>query len=583
MLATCEASASAGNGGAEQVFSLSSLDNGSFAESAGTCVPWWSLRGDGVRIENGSLQTPDGASARQPIAAYAPLARGLVLRGRVEGTGELVLRAGDGRSARVPLSSGGGEPRAFELGGAELERIAGGTLVPRFELELRGGPGGARWSALEAFVPLPCPDEAALEAEVAALVRGIAVEWLDRAVDRRDARGTALLPHEFDAVTGARISSAPAGFHPLFQWLLRACACSPDPLLEAALDRYAEDYLALCLHPETGLPRLRDCAAEVPLDDLPLEVAAHLRFLLDLAETGPERHREPALAAARKMGETLLARGVQPDGSIAARYRPRDGQPSTDVVPLRRLDVPAVLVRLGARTGDPRGIAAGRSALAALEFTHYWSGDAHRIDPGFDDDLGHYGARAVTMLQARPEDALFRRFVVEGFLRYADDWRDSSRCGGSVAADEVRSWELLVQLARLEPKVAQQLPPLLRVATRAHWKGEQYGNGAWGDVTFVAFDPQFDLAVGDLPGLPANLLKGLALAYDDALGLRGDETRARFAAVLRSTVATYRRPHGFLSTIHEMPGHNSAIGSLRLLPGLVGMLEALSAGDPRSR
>jgi len=147
----------------------------------------------------------------------------------------------------------------------------------------------------------------------------------------------------------------------------------------------------------------------------------------------------------------------------------------------------------------------------------------------------------------------------------------------------VRCWNLLGDVVKLEPSEKESISGLLRMAARSHFKGEQYGNGAWGDVTFVAFDPQFDLAVGDLPGLPANLLKGLALAYDDALGLRGDETRARFAAVLRSTVATYRRPHGFLSTIHEMPGHNSAIGSLRLLPGLVGMLEALSAGDPRSR
>jgi len=45
-----------------------------------------------------------------------------------------------------------------------------------------------------------------------------------------------------------------------------------------------------------------------------------------------------------------------------------------------------------------------------------------------------------------------------------------------------------------------------------------------------------------------------------------------YTAVLRSTVAVYRRPYGFLLGRGEQRGANSAAGSLRMLIGLRKML-----------
>ena len=130
-------------------------------------------------------------------------------------------------------------------------------------------------------------------------------------------------------------------------------------------------------------------------------------------------------------------------------------------------------------------------------------------------------------------------------------------------------------MARLEPAEASRVADLLRAAVRSHFKGEQYGNGAWGDVTIFGFDPRADLQVGDFTGVPQNLLAGLAIAYDGELGLRTSELRAMFTTVLRSSVAEYRRPYGFLSTRSEHSGINPGGGALRFAPGLVEMLGKL--------
>jgi len=569
----------------ESVAQFSALDNGSFSETSANCIPWWRSEGAGVEVETKDgtawLLTPPGARAWQPVAAYAPLVSGLVVRGRMSGTGAIALVSDEHRVGRVPLHSHAGKSITFEIPVADFAASAGAPLSPRFALELSGDGHAtdgepARWTALEVLVPLPCPSEKELRREILERLHEAFDPWLERTLDREGPRATALLPHVFDAVTGERLSSSPASLHPIVEWLARAVVCEGSPAWSDALARWLDDYLALCIHPATGLPRFWDCAIDQPLDDRSVEVAAHLQLLLDIAEHGPRELREKARGAAKRMGEAVLETGVLPDGGVAPIYRPSDGAVSTSAALLRRLDVPAKLARWSALTGDPRGTAAAHAALAALEYTHSWSGTWRRIDPGFDDDLGHYGARGVVMLQAAPDDALIRRFVLDAFEHFAPLWLDSSRCGGSVAADEVRDWELLAALAAIQPDLAPRLGPLAASAVRAHFKGEQYGNGAWGDVTFVDFDPQIDLVVGDLPGLPANLLKGLAVAYARYPSLRTDETRAMYAAVLRATASAYRQPFGYLSTVHPVPGHNPATGSLRLAPGLVIMLEALS-------
>jgi hypothetical protein len=150
------------------------------------------------------------------------------------------------------------------------------------------------------------------------------------------------------------------------------------------------------------------------------------------------------------------------------------------------------------------------------------------------------------------------------------------RFGGNVAADQVRCWKIGVDLARLEPDLRPTMGPLLRLAARSHFKGEQYDNGAWGDVTIFDFQPRGGLQVGDFTGAPQNLLTGLATIYVDDLGLRTDEIRAMYTSVLRSTVTHYKRPFGFLVTGKANKGSNTAQGSIRVLSGFVEMLTALS-------
>ena len=135
---------------------------------------------------------------------------------------------------------------------------------------------------------------------------------------------------------------------------------------------------------------------------------------------------------------------------------------------------------------------------------------------------------------------------------------------------------MLCDFADLEPSVWKDLGKRIDDALRAHWKGEQYPGGAWGDVSFFGFDPKTGIQVGDLPGAPANLLQGLAIAYP--ISESPDQVLARYTAVLRSTFEAYRQPYGCLTTQRARKGANPAGGELRLLPGLVRMLRNLK-GD----
>jgi hypothetical protein len=555
----------------ERVLVLDLLDNGSFEEQAPQGVPWWRTSRGAAQLASDAgancLVTRAGEFAEQPIAAYAPLSAQLVIEGEVRGDGLLTLSDGSRAEVRTELKGTGWRP--FVVRDTKLAQ-------PRFTLRLEAlGQDEARWRKLHARVALPCPDEAALREEIRRCLEQIVAPWLERCLDAQGPRKTALLTHVPDAVSGAALETIPGGFHPFWEQLWNAARALDEPRWLAAFESYAGDYLELCFDPATGLPRLWDGERDVPLPESSVEIALPLGFLIDLADHGPEKLRARARAAALKIGETVLAQGVMPDGSISAKYFPASAKTDPGVVSLRRFDVAAQLARLTALSGDARFLRASGEALAAFEFTQAWAGEWSRIDPSFDDDFGHYGARAVTIAGAAPSDALFRRFALEGFAHFEPLWRDALRLGGNVAADQVRCWVLLADLARLDEQAGARIRPLLSAAVRSHFKGEQYEDGAWGDVTIFGFDPNPNLQVGDYPGAPQNLLHGLAALYRKDLGLRTDEQRALYTAVLRSSIRAYLEPHGFLMTRKRSSGSNRADGTLRMMLGLSKMLAAL--------
>lgn len=574
------------SGAQEPTLRVQVLDNGDFREAPASPdgrvsprLPWWEVEGGPLKVverEGVAWLVLEGSSiARQPFAAFEPTAQDILLRGSVRGPGRLTVVDGSGGRVAFDVGSAGAEPVKFEIQGEDFAAHLGRPLVPRFEVELGARDDAiAEWTSLEALVTLPNPSPADLRAEIVSVLTRTFDTWRTQAADETGRR-TAFVSAQFDAVTGKRLASIPGGIFPLQVFLAEALELQDDPAWRAALDLYLADYLQLGLHETTGLPRRWDTVADVPLDATFVQIGMDLAFLIGIAERGREPWRARARAAAAKIGETVLAHGVLPTGSVAAEYRPGDAAISTNVPPLRRLDVPCQLARLGALLGDERYLRAARNAVLELEYTHFWPGTWSEIDPGFDDDFGHYGARAVEMLRAYPAEPAFRGLVESGWRRYAPLWRDSTRFGGTVAADQVRCWALLLDWARLQPEVVPEVAARLAAAARAHWKGEQYAGGAWGDVTFFGFEPKTGLEVGDLPGTPANLLNGLAVAHEEALGSHREELRAMYAAVLRSTLASYRRTYGCLTTQREHHGANPAGGELRLLPGLVRMLRQL--------
>lgn len=570
------------------------LRNGGFEERGGDtsprAIPWWRSTRGADQLESAagggsSLRTGPGEDAEQPFAAYAPLVDQLAIRGRVRGAGVVSIVDGGGAIARFPVRSTGADAQSFTITAADLARELGHAPVPRFTLRLAGeGQEVARWDDLDAVVVLPCPTEADLRAEVVRQLDAIFTTWAERALDVAGPRKTAFVSRAFDVVTGAELYAAEtaAPVFALQENLLDAVVAHDEPRWRAFLERHVEDLLTLALHPDTGLPCEWNPVTDARIDDKPVEIALAFGYLIDVAREGPEPFRERARAAAVKIGETVLAKGQMPDGEVAASYVPRTGAVNVNVNRLRRLDVSCQLGRLSALTGDDRYAKAARTALATLEYTHYWAGTWEKIDPAFDDDFGHYAARAATIARARPEDVFFRRFAVEGLRHLLPLWRDATRFGGNVAADQVRCWRVAADLVRVDPSLRAELEPVLFDAVHAHVQGEQYGNGAWGDVTIFQYGPR-NVQVGDYTGTPQNLLNGLSAAYTADLGLRTDLTRALYTAVLRSSVQEYGRPYGFLLESTANPrGGNTAAGSLRVLLGLSTMLRGLS-GKPEPR
>lgn len=579
-----------------EVLAVDLVDGGSFAERyAGddpvrsALIPWWrrSPPSDDppqLAEHEGAiwLQTEDGQSVSQPIAAYAPLVGPcesaerrpeLLIRGRVRGSGRITVTDGTGAAATFPVT---GDDERFAIDATQLAQAFGHVPQPRLELRLGGHGGTAQWTAIEVRVPLPAPLPEALRAEIVERFDEIVTLWLELGLDPE----TGLLAGYHDALTGQRLGTFDGGVHTLWIALLEAQRYEPRANWQAALERFLGFYLERGFDPTTGLPARWDFARGAPDLERHVEIHVDLRFLLDVAEHGPAAFRERALERALAMAETVLARGVLPDGQVAASYRPRDAEPTLVINPIRQLDVPALLTRVAILTDDLRYLDAARNALAAWEYTHRWPGTWDAIDNGFDDEFGMYAGDALAMLAQYPEEAAFRAPVRSGYEYYAPRWQDALRFGGSIATDQVRCWKLLLEFAELEPEIARGVQQLIPLAVRNHFKGEQYSNGAWGDVTFEDFDPRTGIAVGDRPGAPSTLLEGIALAYRPELesgfeqGLL--EVRAIYTALLRSTVEHYRRPYGYL-LLPERAGANFAGGGLRLLTGLAEMLARLDA------
>ena len=559
---------------------VSLLNGGDFEEPGwaggrllGSSVPHWRSLDDGglsaevQRDPNGDgrvlVFTRPGALS-QPIALDPASGASASVAGRARGPISVRWTDGSGDTAEWALPGGNGWS-SFDFDAEDFAAQVGHAPRPRFVLEIVGRGAGAAVDDLQFAGELPHVDPADLRAEVRGTLDAILLQWARSGLDNYGPRSTTFCTQRFDVVTGAGVDRPYQGsVHVLFETLLEACSVTDEPAWEALLNAHIEDLLELGIHPESGLPRLWDAEADEPLDRRSIEIARTLRFLLAVADRGPEGQRERALAAAVRMGEAVLEHGRLPTGEVAASYRPEDGQPATNVSRLRRLDVPAELVVLSERTGDARFAQAAKEALSAFEFLHHWAGTWNSIDPGFDDDYGHFGARSATMGLAAPDDPYFARLALTGADYFLPTWEKTLRFGGFVAADQTRSWRVLADCVRLEPERLPQVRDALELAIDAHFKGEQTTDGSWVDVSHQRFDPKLKLEVGDLPGPPANLLRGLALCRRTDLGIDRDFLNARFLTVLRSTIEAYGRDYGLRPTLPEARGANPSGASLRI-------------------
>jgi hypothetical protein len=100
------------------------------------------------------------------------------------------------------------------------------------------------------------------------------------------------------------------------------------------------------------------------------------------------------------------------------------------VLELRRFDLLAQLARIESVRKDPRYQRASEELRSAFEYDHVWWGTWERIDPGFDDEFGNYGARAAAIAVADPDGAegkAFRAIALDGWRHYAPIWRDALR------------------------------------------------------------------------------------------------------------------------------------------------------------
>ncbi len=577
----------------EDVLVMQLLDNPSFEEAlpealegATAQVPWWrSTQGAEQllkrELEDGTQETwlwvRAGVSAEQPLAAYGPTAGGIVITAHVSGAGRVVIVDGAGREHVERFAVPTGDEATITIGPlGELEAFAEGVR-PRLLVKLAGvKEETAYFESVRADVPLPSPSAEELRAEVVALLEQVISLWAERGLDREGPRATGFVSHRWDVVTGERLRTTHGRAHPLFKLIGEALEAEERADWRELHDAYLRDWLELCFDPESGLPRSWLTSEDEPFYPRSVEMAGPLGELVDIMESEREPFAGLARERALKIAALVRERGTLPDGNVAAGYAPEDGTPRLDYIPLRRLGLPAELVRLGGQVEEASYTSLARDALATMEFTHSWPGTWERIDPGWDDRYGHYGDHAVKMWEAAPREMSFRSFALDGWDFFAPLWEDSLRLGGFIAADQVRCWGILKRIVDLDEEQRPLVRERLRAAVRSHFKGEQYETGAWGDVTIYRFDPKTNLEIGDLPGLPLNLLLGLAMLYGEDLGHSDEELRALFASVLRSSVEHYRREHGYLVSRTQRADENPCGGSIRLGVALAEILRGLS-------
>ncbi len=576
----------------EDVLLMQLLDNPSFTEELPEAndgpaqIPWWRTTQGADQLltrelEDGTKQTwlwvSSGVLAEQPLAAYGPTAGGIVITARVSGAGRVVIVDGAGREHVERFAVPTGDEATLSIGPLEeLEAFAEGVR-PRLLIKLAGVKDAtAYFESVRADVPLPAPTAEELRAEVVALLEQVVSLWAERGLDREGPRSTGFVCHRWDVVTGERLQTVHGRAHPLFALLGDALEAEERADWRELHDAYLTDWLELCFDPESGLPRSWLTLEDEPFAPLSVEMAGPFADLVDIMESGREPFATLARERAEKIARLISERGTLPDGNVAAGYSAVDGTPQLDYISLRRLGLPAELVRFGSQVKEASYTALARDALATMEFTHSWPGTWERIDPGWDDRYGHYGNHAVTMWEAAPEEVSFQSFALDGWRFFAPLWLDSLRLGGFIAADQVRCWSILKRIVALDESERPLIRERLRAAVHSHFKGEQYETGAWGDVTFYRFDPKTNLEIGDLPGLPLNLLLGIATLYGEDLGHTDGELRALFASVLRSSVEHYRREYGYLVTRTQRASANPCGGSIRLGVALAEILRGLS-------
>lgn len=571
------------------VLEVSVLDGGDFELAAfpqaqtklGTGIAFWRAPGGGARRVpqpggGHALELAPGASLTQPFFAVPAALGSLRVTGRARGEINLGLVSDSGvRSQTISIDEPGGAWQTFEYSLLDLFGSPEAIPKPRFVLQISAGESGGQVDDLDVRLELPLPEPSERRAEVVARAREIFDLWMERGLDREGPIETAFCTRNFDVGNGEPSQArAPGCSHVLFEALLMGYEHLGDPRYQALLEAHTRDLIEHGLHPETKLPRYFNGATDEGYDGQDVEIARTLRFLIGVAEDGPAAVKEQALEAAIRIGEAVLEHGQLASGEVAGSFVPGTAQASAKLPSLRRLDVPAELVMLSRLTGDMRFATAARRALSTYEFLHLWAGSWDAIDPAFDDEFGHIGARSVRMAAAFPEDPLWARLAESALTHFDGIWEQTLRHGGFVAADQVRGWRVLGDLARVRPEHAPRIGELLHLAARAHLRGEQNSIGAWVDVSHHRFDPKLKLEVGDVPGPPANLLEGLALCRRPELGLDPDWVDAHFLAVLRSTFDAYGAPFGLVPSLPAPEGFVPSGASLRMLVALVEWLDA---------
>ncbi|MEO0649327.1 MAG: hypothetical protein AAFZ65_01450 [Planctomycetota bacterium] len=549
----------------------------------GTGVAWWRSGGGQAitrQVEDPAsdgriLQLAPGASVEQVlVASPEALARG-VLELRFLGPLQLVLT--DANGGRIERFVQGPVARL------ELAALTGGApdaVRPPVRLTLTASPGEVcSLDSIALRVPLPLPTRDELRAEIVERIDWTIETLLEHRTDKHGERHSSLLTTDIDVVTGEVLGTQFGWVSAFSELLLRAWRHAPRDAWEALLVRHVEELLELCLHPDTGLPVYWDPVADRQLATTPVEIARAFEFLLDCAEFGPPAIRERARAAALRIGESVLEHGVLSNGQILVKYVPATAVGTSKLPRIRALDVAGRLARLGALVDDRRFVRAAEAALDDFEYLHRWAGHWYEIDPGFDDDFGNWGGRIATMLEADPSLPAAQRLLGTGVDHYLEHWEPALLHGALIAADQVRGWEVLIRAAALDPDLRPRLDQRLDAAVHAHLVGQFSQQGIWVDLSHQLWQPRGALEVGDVPGIPGNLLTGLGLCAEADLGLSQEELRAWFQLVLRTTYGHYGRPYGCLPTPIESRAGNPSGAALRLALAQTEMLAALSAGD----